>query len=419
MLMKPIGAAITRVGIMMLVWLIVFPSETTFATVAAMVSATVSATDGGMPRASDSDPSRRVGADDFSQLFENPLGQNDLAAANQLTGSVKLSEWLGPLAPIAISPFFGIALLAGISQFGSEALPFNEFISNNPILSNPATFWVFLLLTVLTSLPRFTKVSKPAAQAIDQLETYAAIITIVLLRVLASSSHEAAGVAPVAMQAGVFALSADVLMSVAAIVNIVVINTIKFFFEVSVWLIPFPMVDAALEIANKSVCAALMAVYAYSPAWATVINMMLFLVCLVAFRWAHRRTVYLRTLLLDPVLAMVSDRYARPGDQLTVFPQHSLGPFSAKTKLVMRRHHRGWLLKQHRFLLPAKTIEIADGPVTATMTAGLISNRIEFSDGVRLLFSRRHGRYLPALAEELRLGLDGHPNHKEASPQMA
>ena len=32
-----------------------------------------------------------------------------------------------------------------------------------------------------TSLPRLTKVSKPMAQAIDQLETYAAIITILII----------------------------------------------------------------------------------------------------------------------------------------------------------------------------------------------------------------------------------------------
>ena len=95
----------------------------------------------------------------FSDLLTNPLSSNDMAVAEGLGGSVSIAEWLGPLAPIAISPFFGITLLAGISQFGSESLPFNQFISNNPILSNPATFWIFLGLTILTSLPRFTTVS--------------------------------------------------------------------------------------------------------------------------------------------------------------------------------------------------------------------------------------------------------------------
>ena len=132
--------------------------------------------------------------------------------------------------------------------------------------SNPAVFWVFLCLTIMTSLPRLTKVSKPAAQAIDQLEAYAGIITIVLIRLMTSSmgdsgSMVAAGAdSAMVVQMGIFSMGADVLLSLAAIVNIFVINTVKFFFEVMVWLIPFPMVDAALELTNKSLCAGLMAI---------------------------------------------------------------------------------------------------------------------------------------------------------------
>ena len=99
-------------------------------------------------------------------LTEDPLTSSDSAKIDRIATSVNWAEWLGPLAPIAISPFFGITILAGISQFGGSWVE-NSFISNNPVLSNPAVFWVFLCLTIMTSLPRFTKVSKPAAQAID------------------------------------------------------------------------------------------------------------------------------------------------------------------------------------------------------------------------------------------------------------
>ena len=344
---------------------------------------------------------------DISDLLTNPLSSNDMAVAEGLGGSVSIAEWLGPLAPIAISPFFGITLLAGISQFGSESLPFNQFISNNPILSNPATFWIFLALTVFTSLPRFTKVSKPAAQAIDQLETYSAIITIVLLRVLASSGEGvgAEELGPVVMQAGFFTFSADVLMSIAAIVNIIVINTVKFFFEVSVWLIPFPMVDAALEVANKAACAALMGVYAYNPTMATIINLLIFVACLFAFRWVSRRTAYLRTLLFDPIWTMVSPGYAKPKNSLTVFPQQTIGPFKPKTKLVMQQTDEGWTLTQHRLLLPKKSVTLTRDTGRMTIAKGLIANRIQTGDGNSLLFSRRHSRHLSELADQLNLEL--------------
>ncbi len=343
-------------------------------------------------------------ADDDSNLFRNPLSANDMNKVNRLAGSVQVCEWLGLLSPIAISPFFGIAMLAGMSQFGSDALPFNEFTSDSPILSNPATFWIFLLLTLVTSLPRLTKVSKPAAQAIDQLETYAAIITIVLLRVLAASTDGTATEAQVVvMQAGMFAFSADVLMSIVAIINIIVINTIKFFFEVSVWLIPLPMVDAALEVANKSTCVALMGIYAYNPALATGINLLLFVGCLWAFYWVKRRTTYLHTLLWDPLWAMVSPRYAVPQDRLTVFPQQAIGPFKAKSKLTMQVTESGWSLTQYRFLLPTKRILLESSENTLALAKGLVANRIEMADGNRLLFSRRHAQHFSALAEQLNL----------------
>ncbi len=341
----------------------------------------------------------------FSEYLTNPLSSRDMAVAQGLGGSVSIAEWLGPLAPIAISPFFGIALLAGISQFGSESLPFNQFISNNPILSNPATFWIFLVLTILTSLPRFTKVSKPAAQAIDQLETYSAIITIVLLRVLASSGEGvgAEEMGPVVMQAGIFAFSADVLMSIAAIINIIVINTIKFFFEVSVWLIPFPMVDAALEVANKSACAALMGVYAYNPTLATILNLLIFVACLIAFNWVKRRTTYLRTLLFDPIWTMISPSYGVPKGSLTVFPKQEIGPFKPKARLVMQQADEGWTLTQHRWFRTPRTIELSRDAGPMTITKGLIANRIQTGDGGELLFSRRHSSHLPELAEKLNL----------------
>ena len=123
-----------------------------------------------------------------------PLPSGDLAAIDQISTVTQASEWLGPLAPIAISPFFGITILAGVSQFGGNwPLP-QSMISDNPVLGNPYLFWTFLCLTILTSVPRFTKVSKPFAQAIDQLETYAGIITIVLIRVLTVLPGETPGI---------------------------------------------------------------------------------------------------------------------------------------------------------------------------------------------------------------------------------
>ena len=69
-------------------------------------------------------------------LLPDGLSAQDERMASELTGKIS-TEWLGPLAPIAISPFFGLACLCAMSQYG-ESLPFNSFISDNPVLQNPA-----------------------------------------------------------------------------------------------------------------------------------------------------------------------------------------------------------------------------------------------------------------------------------------
>jgi len=345
------------------------------------------------------------------ELMDNPLTSSDMRKANGLAGSVAASEWLGPLAPIAISPFFGVTLLAGLAQYGTDWMPVNEFLSNNAVLKNPAVFWVFLILTLLTSIPRFTKVSKPAAQAIDQLEAYAGIITIILLRVMMMPEDAPMAEGPVVMQAGLFSMTADTLMCVAAIINIVVINTVKFFFEVTVWLMPFPFVDAMLEVANKSACLALMAVYAHSPLVATILNLIIFAGCLIAFRWIHRRTVYLRTMLLDPVLALAWPGYGIPKrERITVFNKEALGPFNAKSKLILMRQETSWKLVEQRLLFPGKSMVI-DPSSKLTIHRGVLGNKFEFStpesgaDVNELVFSRRYSGNLDELSKLLGVGI--------------
>ena len=319
-------------------------------------------------------------------LTDDPLTSSDAAKIDNITSSLNWAEWLGPLAPIAISPFFGITILAGISQFGGSWVE-NSFISNNPVLSNPAVFWVFLCLTIMTSLPRFTKVSKPAAQAIDQVEAYAGIITIVLIRLVTSMSESGAGdlganTAMMVVEMGVFTMGADILLSLAAIVNIFVINTVKFFFEVMVWLIPFPLVDAALEVTIKSLCAGLMAVYAWNPTVATIINLVIFIGCLFAFRWINRRVQYMRSVLCDPIWNLINSSHGIPSKpELVVFPQTGFAGFPAKSKLLLQPTDDGWQLVQPRWFLPSKVAQLSKTSHQMEIQSGMLLNSISVSGG--------------------------------------
>ena len=48
--------------------------------------------------------------------------------AEQFSDQISNVEWLAPLAPLALSPFFGITLLSGVACYGPEWLPNNALV---------------------------------------------------------------------------------------------------------------------------------------------------------------------------------------------------------------------------------------------------------------------------------------------------
>lgn len=242
-----------------------------------------------------------------TKMLENEFS-NVQQQVEEVVGAGSVAEWLGPLAPIAISPFFGQACLFGLASYGPDWVQQrSSLLGEESPFNNATLFWVFAGLAVLTSLPRFTKVSKPLALAAEKIEMSAAVVTFVILRFF--SSGEATSVDEVMPELAVVhagflpQMSTDILLSLAAALNIIVINVVKLFFEFLVWLIPFPMVDAILEVCNKSLSAALMGLYLMSPLLATVLNLALVVVCGFVFMNVVRRTRYYRSLVLGPLLA--------------------------------------------------------------------------------------------------------------------
>jgi hypothetical protein len=235
-----------------------------------------------------------------------------IAAASGLSRQVSTQEWLGPLSAIALSPFFGLACLSGIATYGPDSIQSRSalFGEASP-LNNPVLFWLMAGLTIATSVPRYTKVSKPIGLAVEKLEAYSVIIILTAMKFLGDNAlatetgvaySEVANPDGVMMTAGFAGVPFEIVLSIAAALNIIVVNTIKLAVEVFVWLIPFPTVDALLEIANKSMCAAMMALYAYSPLLATGLNLCILGACCLVFFRVKRRLAYMKELFLMPLV---------------------------------------------------------------------------------------------------------------------
>jgi len=220
--------------------------------------------------------------------YDATQAAGDLAAADRVADAVPWQQVLGPLAPVALSPFFGMALLSGLSLLVTRGvLPENAFLQSHPVLTHPAVCLTFLALAAFTSLPRLTKVSKPLALLCDSMETYAGIVAVLVVQLVARYAGGPEP-APVVLPAGLGAVTWDALLAALSIANILVIQSVRLFFELLVWMSPVPLLDALFESLNKVVCAALLALYAFSPWAALLANAIFFTVGLLLLRRARR-----------------------------------------------------------------------------------------------------------------------------------
>ena len=335
----------------------------------------------------------------------------DIAATNTWIEQLHIADWLGPLAPVAMSPFFAVTCLSGLALWGPESITDNALLGSTGPLQSQTLFFILLGLTVLTSLPRLTKVSKPFAQAVDRLETYAVIIILLSIKFVSSIEAPAEDDVQIAMvQLGVVSFTVDTLLAIAMVINILVINSVKFFFEFLVWLTPIPLLDAAFEICNKSLCALLMAVYAFNPAIATLLNLAILIVAALILRWIGRRVRFYRTMILDPVISRLWTAFGKPQrPELIVFPKEDVGPFAAKSRLRLQPSGDDgcWHLQEANWWMPAKEHVLAtiQRPI---VRRGWVMHTIavQTPDGpCHLTFSRRYDRSLAELAEMLGIGL--------------
>lgn len=340
---------------------------------------------------------------------DSAISEAEIVAAQQFGQTLSIAEWLGPMAPVALSPFFGVACLSGLSLFGgSWVASGNPLIGPASPLHDPKVFGVFLILTLLTSIPRLTKVSKPFVQAADQLESWSGVITMLVLRYLISSESTPHDEPVALVQLGLLSVSADLVLMLAAAVNIFVISAIRFFCEILIWLTPVPLLDAVFELCNKTVCAMLMALYAWSPMLALTLNLAIFLTALLVFGWVHRREIFFRTILFDFLRTSWSS--PRPADvsSLIVFPVRAIGAIKARAKCELRPTDGGWMLTHHRWFGRTLSIEVVVRS-QPRVRAGLFSNTIVFTDpDVELTFSRLDSEAMSNLAAKFRLSLPEH-----------
>jgi len=321
----------------------------------------------------------------------------------------------GPLSPLAMSPFFGMAVLSGLAQasqtaWGQTWLAEQTLFATSPLLRHPATFWIFLALTLVSSLPRLTKVTKPVAQALDWLESYSVLVIALVLFVVGLldrgglADGPADSVAAV-QQAGLFSLTWSALLLVAMVINYMVVQSVRFLFELMVWLSPFPFVDAAFEVSNKLVVLLLLMVYAFSPLAALALNVVIFAGCVVVLRWAWRRMAYYWHLWVEPWWRWLFPSYrAFDGHNLWVYAEQDFGPFRRFDRLHLYRWQDHWMLIRYDWFWRRATYEFTHDDLPFVEAAqGKVRVVLQQQVPLRLVTHRGYVRDLERIAQGLGL----------------
>ena len=354
----------------------------------------------------------------------------DQQRANQLVQTLPIQDVLGSLAPIALSPFFALTCLSGASLLADagllpEGVMNNFMMSKSSPLHNESVFIGLLALTLLTAAPKLTKVSKPFAQAVDQLEAYSGIVAAIAVQFLSGMGAEQTASHEVAMvyHAGIFTASYSVLIMAFSAINIFVVNSVKFFFEIMIWISPIPLVDAVFEAANKAFTAFLITLYLFSPWAATFFNLLIFLISLAMFAWTYRRVVFMRCVLADPFFGWLGEAVFRmrrmtenstrlPKSLAQIYPDATvvLKAFAGKKMKPIHKKSRGYLIQsggEIRFVKPrwfgAARVVLLDTVGNHTeLQTGLLSHAVVIRDAdgkvvQKVLFTKRYNNALEQL----------------------
>lgn len=235
-----------------------------------------------------------------AQSEEGDHLKEDILRNEAMLHAIPLEEALGPVGGIAVSPFFGITLTSAASLAANEGMfPNNDFFRTNKLLGSWWAFGFFLLLTLLTSFPNAFKGIKWLGLIIGWIEDHSTLIVLGSIIVVTVSSSTSPVEQPM-VDAGFVHVSYGILLMILAGINFFVVKTVRYFFEILIFLSPVPFLDTIFEIGKKGTAFGLFALYAFNPWAAFGLNMVLFLIALLFFNKARRTVKYFRYVYIKP-----------------------------------------------------------------------------------------------------------------------
>ena len=339
--------------------------------------------------------------------------QNIQAPEHVFYTNQHITEMLGQLSPMAISPFFTLFITCLFTKLSFS----NDFIATHPIYDNWFVLLGSFMLFMITLLPKlFSKLAGPIPIMANYLENKAGMlisVLIVLLPIFAPASDKVASY----FAAGFFTDYATLyilFLSVVTLGYLMVIMSVRLFLEILIFLSPIPFVDTVFEFLKLGLTAAMVLLGIFFPTVAFIFSSFIFLISLAVYRKSRSTIRRIRYLLLQPVFdtlfskpisavdtslpAAVAHRYADIRLAIPVFTNRKSGRIP--------KNREAWLIK-------------AQQGVFLVRTAGLNrlqSFRIESSCDLNL---HDHFAYLVITHPDNSLHLSVNKSYRKLKEQLA
>jgi hypothetical protein len=303
-------------------------------------------------------------------------------AAEVMGAGHLIQQVFGPMPAVAGTPFLGLSVLSGAALLSetdfvrnSDSAVLRGFRDNALLAearrySTLPLFLSLLGLSLLTWLANSGKIRGAFGKLLRVAEDSSVLVTyglLALVTLLGATRGAAAPRVAVVTEMGVWSVPSDILLALGLAMAMAVMMTVRYAFDVLIWLSPFPFVDFGFETLKKVLSLGFMAIYFMSPVAASALGILVLLPALFLYRWALRILSFTFRIVLRPLLEKLFSA-PRPEikDEVAI-------PVSALTLRGVRRRAPGTLLR------------IAEG-VTFAAASPLRRRRIVLAD--RLVLAR-------------------------------
>ncbi len=225
-----------------------------------------------------------------------------------------LQQVFGPMPAVAGTPFLGLAVLSGAALLSDTDLVRNSdsrFVRgfhDNALLvearryATLPLFIALLALALLTYMANSGKLRGSVGKLLRAAEDSSVLVTYGLLALVTFFGAAHPAPPPHVVQMGFWSVSADVVLAVGFALALGVMMTVRFAFDVLIWLTPVPFVDFLFETIKKLLSLSFLGLYFLSPVAASSVGLLVLLPALFLYGWALRIFSFAFRIVLRPVL---------------------------------------------------------------------------------------------------------------------